>query len=148
MITTFYAFYDGECGLCAACRRWLDDQPQLVPVRFLPYQSEEALQLCPGLASLRPEREIVVMADTGEIYQGDAAWITLLWATAHWRSLAVDLSQPGLRGIAQKVVKAVSENRLTLSRWLGMTPDERGTSGTAGGALPTAVLRTTDHAPS
>lgn len=128
MISTLYAFYDGECGLCAACRRWVSQQPQLVPVCFLPYQSEDAQRLCPSLPELNPELEIVVMADTGEVYQGDAAWITLLWATASWRSAAVDLSSPGLRGMARRVVEAVSENRLTLSRWLGMRAAERCTA--------------------
>jgi len=123
-MTALYAFYDGECGLCAACRRWLSNQPQLVPIRFLPYQSDEARRLCPGLAGLRPEREIVVMADTGEIYQGDGAWITLLWATANWRSIAVDLSASEMRGIARKVIEAISENRLTLSKWLGLKRGE------------------------
>ena len=124
MITTLYAFYDGECGLCAACRRWLSKQPQLVPVCFLPYQSEEAIRL-PGLMQLHPWREIVVMANTGEIYQGDGAWITLLWATANWRTVAVDLSSSSLRGMTRKVIEAISENRLTLSKWLGLKKEER-----------------------
>jgi predicted DCC family thiol-disulfide oxidoreductase YuxK len=121
-VRTLYAFHDGECGLCLACRRWLENQALLVPVRFLPYQSLEARQLCPGLAELHPEREIVVMADTGEIYQGDGAWISLLWATVNWRSAAVDLSSSGLRGMARKVIEAISDNRLTLSKWLGLRP--------------------------
>ena len=124
-ITTLYAFYDGECGLCAACRRWLANQPQLVPLCFLPYQSEEARRLCPGLADLHPEREIVVMSDTGEIYQGDGAWITLLWATASWRTAAVDISASAIRGLARRVIMAVSENRLTLSKWLRLKKAER-----------------------
>ena len=124
-ITTLYAFYDGECGLCAACRNWLSNQPQLVPVCFLPYQGEDARNLCPGLAELHPEREIVVMSDTGEIYQGDGAWITLLWATAPWRTAAVDISASAVRGLARRVIEAVSENRLTLSKWLRLRKDER-----------------------
>ena len=124
-ITTLYAFYDGECGLCAACRRWLTSQPQLVPVEFLPYQSEAARRLCPGLSRHHPEREIVVMSDTGEIYQGDGAWITLLWATANWRTAAVDISASAVRGLARRVVEAVSENRLTLSKWLRLRTEER-----------------------
>ena len=124
-ITTLYAFYDGECGLCAACRNWLSNQPQLVPVCFLPYQSEDARSLCPGLNDLHPGREIVVMSDTGEIYQGDGAWITLLWATANWRTAAVDISASAIRGLARKVIGAVSENRLTLSKWLRLRKDER-----------------------
>ena len=119
-MTLLHAFYDGECGLCAAARRWLSTQPLLVPIRFTPYQSDEARRICPVLPDLHPEREIVVMADTGEIYQGDAAWITLLWATAEWRSVAVDLAAPALRGMARRVVESVSANRLTLSRWLGL----------------------------
>lgn len=124
-ITTLYAFYDGECGLCAACRRWLSNQPQLIPVCFLPYQSEDARNLCPGLTALHPEREIVVMSDTGEIYQGDGAWITLLWATASWRTAAVDISASAIRGLARRIIEAVSENRLTLSKWLRLRKDQR-----------------------
>lgn len=119
-MTLLYAFYDGECGLCATARNWLRNQPQLVPICLLPYQSEEARRLCPQLPSFHPDREIVVISDTGEVYQGDCAWITLLWATVHWRSIAVDLSTPALRGMAKKVIEAISENRLTLSKWLGM----------------------------
>jgi len=126
-MTALYAFYDGECGLCSAGRNWLSNQPQLVPVHFLPYQSEEARRLCPELPELHPEREIVVLSDTGEIYQGDGAWITLLWATLHWRSIAIDLSKPGLRGLARKVIEAISENRFTLSKWLGMKKEAHGT---------------------
>lgn len=124
-ITALYAFYDGECGLCAACRRWLTKQPLLVPVYFLPYQSEEARRLCPDLANMHPEREIVVMSDTGEIYQADGAWITLLWATANWRTAAVDISASAIRGLARRVIEAVSENRLTLSKWLRLKKEER-----------------------
>ncbi len=125
VITTLYAFYDGECGLCATCRNWLSHQPQLIPVCFLPFQSEDARRLCPGLAALHPEREIVVMSNTGEIYQGDSAWITLLWATANWRTAAVDISASAIRGLARRVVGAVSENRLTLSRWLRLKKEDR-----------------------
>jgi len=121
-MTALYAFYDGDCGLCAWCRDWLGRQAQLLPIVFLPYQSDEALRLCPRLRELHPEREVVVMADTGEIYQGDAAWITLLWATARWRSLAVDLSRSALRGLARRVIHAISENRLSLSRLLRRHP--------------------------
>jgi predicted DCC family thiol-disulfide oxidoreductase YuxK len=122
-MTTLYAFYDGDCGLCAWCREWLSGQAQLVPVVFVAFQSEEAWRLCPNLAELNPARELVVMADTGEIYQGDGAWITLLWATARWRGLAVDLSGRSLRGLARRAIHAISENRLSLSRLLKMSPD-------------------------
>ena len=120
MIENLYAFYDGECGLCTAARRWFNGQTQLVPVLFLPYQSERARRLCPRLPDLHPDREIVVLADNGEVYQGDSAWITLLWATASWRSLSVDLSSPGMRRMIRPVIEAISDNRLTLSRWLGL----------------------------
>jgi hypothetical protein len=40
--------------------------------------------------------------------------------------MAIDLSKPGLRGLARKVIEAISENRMTLSKWLGMKRDARG----------------------
>jgi hypothetical protein len=39
--------------------------------------------------------------------------------------MAIDLSKPGLRGLARKVIEAISENRMTLSKWLGMKKEAR-----------------------
>ena len=95
-------------------------QPQWVPIVFLPYQSAEALRICPRLSDFNPDKEIVVMSDAGQIYQGDGAWITLLWATASYRAWALRMASPALRGLARSIVQAISENRLTLSQLLTM----------------------------
>ncbi len=113
-----FAFYDGACGLCGACRSWLGAQPQWVEIAFLPYQSEEARLLCPVLDALKPDEKIVVMADTGELYQGESAWLILLWATKAHRQLSATLASPGLRHLAGYFVEAISTNRLSISRLL------------------------------
>ena len=115
-------FYDGGCGLCAACRAWLSAQPQWEPLRFVAYQSAEARQLCPRLEEFDPAREIVVMADGGQIYTGGAAWVMCLWALPAYREWAIRLAHPRLLPLAKKFCHLVSENRLRLSQLLRLRP--------------------------
>lgn len=128
-IRYLYAFYDGTCGLCGRCRTLLMDEPQLVPIFFLPYQSAEVQAQFPGLAKLNPDREIVVIEDTNEVYQGEAGWIALLWATEAWRGLSLTLSSPMFRGLAGRAVSLISENRQGISKWIGLRPGGTGKVG-------------------
>ena len=49
-------FFDQECNLCRACRRWLQAQDKYFPVEFLAYQSRRARELCPQLSELNPDK--------------------------------------------------------------------------------------------
>ncbi|MEM0897987.1 MAG: DUF393 domain-containing protein [Verrucomicrobiota bacterium] len=119
-ITLLRVFYDAECGLCRACRDWMKDQAKFVEVLFTPYQSGNAERLCPGLHTLHPDRQIIVLADSGEIYQGGAAWVMCLWALRDYRELASRLATPAFLPLAKKACALVSRNRLRLSGWLGL----------------------------
>lgn len=123
-IGRLHVFYDGECGLCSHCRDWLRGQPAWVPLVFTAFQTPEAERLCPGLADFHPEREIVVMADNGDVYQGADAWIMCLWALRDYRALSFRLAGPTLKPLARKAVLLVSNHRLRLSRLLGQRGDE------------------------
>lgn len=118
-IRQLHVFYDARCALCQACRQWLDRQPKYVPLQFVAYQSEEAERLCPGLERFRPDKEIVVMADNGNIYQGGAAWVMCFWALREYRALSQRLATPVLFPLARKICHLVSRNRLRLSRFFG-----------------------------
>ena len=109
-------FFDQDCSLCRACRRWLQAQDKFFPIEFMPYQSERAHEVCPQLDTLNPDQEIVVMADNGRIYQGGSAWIMCLYALRRYRELSFKLAHPMLLPLAKKMCHIVSERRLSLSR--------------------------------
>ena len=110
-------FYDQDCNMCRACRRWLMAQDKYLPVEFMAYQSRRAREICPGLADLNPDKEIVVMADNGQIYQGGSAWIMCLYALRKYRELSFKLAHPMLLPLAKKMCHVISNKRLLLSKF-------------------------------
>jgi predicted DCC family thiol-disulfide oxidoreductase YuxK len=115
--------YDDQCGMCSHLRRWLEKQPTFIPLRLVPLHSPAVAAHFPGIDRFEPGEKLVVVADNGRVWRGDGAWITLLWALPSGREIALKLSSPALRPLARKVVTAVSNNRLKLSRWLRLNPD-------------------------
>lgn len=113
-----YILYDSQCEFCRRCRIWLGRQPSYVPLVFLPFQSPEAECRFPGLKELQPEKEIVVISDEGDVWQGGAAWVTCLWALCEYREWSQRLAHPALLPLARRVCEVVSSNRHALSKWL------------------------------
>lgn len=122
-MNTLTIFYDARCGLCSRFRAWLIAQPLRVAVEFLAYDSDEAARRFPRLRELGADREVVVMADDGRWWQGSAAWVTCLWVTRDHHVWAHRLSSPALLPFVRKAVHLISENRLGLSRLLGVSCD-------------------------
>lgn len=116
-------FFDARCGLCGRFSRWLMNQPARVSIRFLPYDSAEALRLFPRMFEVRADRDIVVLADDGRWWQGTGAWLTCLWATREYRDWSFRLSAPALRPFVARAVHLLSENRLRLSVLLRLHTD-------------------------
>ena len=73
-------FYDARCGLCCAVRDWIGRQRQLIPVECRPKSPDMD--------------ELVVVADTGEVWSGDTAWLMVLWALADYRDWSYRLADP------------------------------------------------------
>jgi predicted DCC family thiol-disulfide oxidoreductase YuxK len=103
--------YDAGCPICRAARRWLAARAQLVPLEFIAAGSQAARSRFPGLDHGATLREITVVADTGEVYVGDAAWLACLWALASHRDLSYRLSQPHLLPVARQIVDAAAAVR-------------------------------------
>jgi predicted DCC family thiol-disulfide oxidoreductase YuxK len=108
-VTKLTVLYDARCGLCCAVRDWLSRQHQLVPLEFRP--KPDAVD------------EMVVEADSGEIWEGDSAWIVILWALANYRAAAYRLASPALLPLARGVFARVSGYRGAISCQLGLTPE-------------------------
>jgi hypothetical protein len=115
-MTKLTVFYDARCGLCCAVRDWLGRQPTLVPLDCRPKPE--------GTDDLR------VVADSGEVWSGDSAWLMVLWALADYRSWAYRLSSPALLPTARKVFARLSAYRGPISCNLGL---ERHPAGGADG---------------
>jgi predicted DCC family thiol-disulfide oxidoreductase YuxK len=96
--------YDADCGICRTARAWLSGRAQLVPLEFVPAGSAEAVERYPGIDHNRTLGEITVIADNGDVYEGDAAWLVCLWALDTYRSIANRLATPALRPLARGVV--------------------------------------------
>jgi predicted DCC family thiol-disulfide oxidoreductase YuxK len=116
-------FYDPNCGVCSSFRDWMGREPAFVAIEFLPYDSRQAAELCPGLLERGADKKIIVMADDGRLWQGAEGWVLCLWALRRWRGWSKRLAKPLLLPIAEKVCGLISSNRLALSRLLHLKGD-------------------------
>jgi predicted DCC family thiol-disulfide oxidoreductase YuxK len=116
-------FYDQKCGVCCQVKAWMQHQPAYVPLRFLAFDDPAALEVLPELPSLDPAGQIVVAADTGEVYRGADAWITCLWTLRNWRGWAKRCSRPEWKPLTHRLCSLISGNRLKLSELLRLTPE-------------------------
>jgi predicted DCC family thiol-disulfide oxidoreductase YuxK len=122
-VRSLTVLYDARCGLCSNARRWLEGQPQIVPLELLPADSEEARRRYPTLAETEPE-ELVVVSDEGDLYRGSPAWIVCLWALQDYREWSFRFARPALLPLARGIVEWISTRRHRLSRALGMMSDQ------------------------
>jgi predicted DCC family thiol-disulfide oxidoreductase YuxK len=112
MVTSrLVVLYDGHCPICRRAGSWLGRQPQLVPIELVEAGSPAARRRFPDLDHRATLRDITVVADTGAVYTGDAAWLVCLWALDSYRALSFRLAQRGLRGAARQVVALASDVR-------------------------------------
>ena len=118
---TLYVLYDAKCELCRRVRVWLQGQPTFVPLAFVPLQSPELEERFPGITALEPARQILVVADSGEVWRGADAWIMCLWALREFREWSQRLASPLLRPFAMRVCDMVSRNRYRFSQWFQRT---------------------------
>ena len=113
-----FVLYDGECMLCRRLRGWLAQKPVYMPFTFIPLQSPDVSKRFPSIEEFHPDEQLVVISDEGDLWRGESAWITVLWALREYREWSLRLAHPGLRPLARKACALISEKRHGLSRWL------------------------------
>ena len=118
-LSALYVVYDAGCGFCSGVRDWVARHGAFVPMRFLASDSPEVRARFPQL----PAGELAVVADTGEVWLGNHAWIVCLWALRDYRDWALRLSRPPLSLMAREAFAAVSRNKCGLSSLLGLKSD-------------------------
>ncbi len=113
-IASITIVYDAGCGLCTRTKDWIGQQPPLVGIHFVASGSSDAQRRFPQL----PAGELAVVANTGEVWLGNRAWIVCLWALRGYRDLAFRLTSPLLLLMAREAFAVLSKNRSALSRML------------------------------
>ena len=113
-VTSITIVYDAACGLCTRAKDWIAQQVPLVGLQFVPSGSSEAWRRFPQL----PAGELAAVANTGEVWLGNHAWIVCLWALRDYRDLALRLTSPLLVLMAREAFAVVSRNRYGLSGML------------------------------
>jgi predicted DCC family thiol-disulfide oxidoreductase YuxK len=107
----FTVLYDEGCPVCRAAHRWLAARDQLVPLEFVPAGSPQARRRFPGLDPAATLRDLTVVADSGEVYVHDGAWLACLWALTDYRGMADRLSGPHLLPAARRFIAAAAAVR-------------------------------------
>jgi predicted DCC family thiol-disulfide oxidoreductase YuxK len=115
-VISLTVLYDATCGLCTLAEDWLRKQSPLIRLKFLAAGSTEARRAFPQI----PPGELAVVANTGEVWLGNSAWIVCLWATRGYRDLAFRLTSPLLLRLAREAFFVVSKNRHALSTRLAL----------------------------
>lgn len=110
-VSSITILYDAGCGLCTCAKQWITEQDPLIGIRLLASGSSEAHARFPGL----PAGELAVVANTGEVWLGNHAWIVCLWALRRYRDFAFRLSSPLLLLMAREAFAVISKNRSGLS---------------------------------
>ena len=110
-MTRLVVHYDARCGLCCALCQWIAHQPQLVAIE------------CAPAADRSPDLEVV--ADTGEVWSGDDAWLMVLWALSEYRHWSYRLASAALKPTARAMFATLSKHRGALSCALDLTPEAR-----------------------
>ena len=120
-MTSLFVVYDSRCGICTELKAWLSRQSAYIALHFVAMASEEARARFP---MLRLSEELVVVADTGEAWMGDRAWIICLWALREYRDWAQRLSTPAMMPLARQAFLVLSSHRFALSRLLGLRSEQ------------------------
>ena len=115
-VTSITILYDAGCGLCTRAKEWIAQQSPFVGIHFMVSGSPEAHAKFRGL----PAGELAVVANTGEVWLGNHAWIVCLWALRSYRDLAFRLTSPLFLLMAREAFAVLSKNRAALSGMLGL----------------------------
>lgn len=118
-----YVLYDGACGVCCRAVARLAWEPSYIELRFAPAGSMVAQERFAQALAGETGRQVVVVADTGEVYRGASAWIMVLYALKRWRPLAMRLAAPGWRPWVERAIDFIGRNRYVMSAALACGRD-------------------------
>ncbi len=107
--------WDGACGFCRRCVRWLEAQPRGRTYEAVPYQQAPRPPMTDALAEACSKAVHVVLPG-GEVLRGGRA---VLWVLNDlgWPGMSL-LSRWPFLPVVEVAYGVVARNRLLFSRWL------------------------------
>jgi predicted DCC family thiol-disulfide oxidoreductase YuxK len=112
--------YDGQCRLCVTAKEGLERWGKDQPVRWLPYESDEAARrLGEDYRPGRPDVAFLVERD-GSIRKGVEAFLPLLPGLPGGRILYAILRRPFMKPFAYLAYRLIARYRY---RWFGAVPN-------------------------
>jgi predicted DCC family thiol-disulfide oxidoreductase YuxK len=114
--------YDSDCGFCARCRAWLQQNEGQVALEFIARDSPEVARRFPDLEPNIAD-ELLVIDDHGGVYRGPDAFIMCLYALEAYRGWALRLAAPGIKHLARSGFELVSSQRHRINDWLSLKSD-------------------------
>ena len=121
---TLYVLYDMDCGFCCATRRWLQRQATYLPLVCIGRQTTTAARYFAGAIRPGEPDEMVVVADSGEVFRGTSSYLICLWALKAYRGWSFRLAKGPLRPMVRHLFHAVARRRADISRWMGLSNDQ------------------------
>ena len=111
--------YDGTCRMCVAIKTHLENQELQQPLRFVPYQTEEAAQFLGTKYQQGIPKAAYRVDQDGTISQGLDAFVPYL-INIRWGKVLLFLWRiPVLRPLAYGVYAIIAKYRY---RWFGAVP--------------------------
>lgn len=106
--------YDADCAFCQRCVYWIKKQRQYVPIEFIPLDSPRApaLPIAEGRAA---KGQLTAIDDEGGVYQGNHAYLIVLWALREYREWSLRMAGPALWPFARRALEWLTHNRGNLS---------------------------------
>lgn len=114
-ITCLTVLYDGDCGFCARCMIWLQEQQQRIPLEFIALRSDVVSSRYPALVKQGDTDELIVISNCGEVYRKDKAFIMCLFALEDYVEWAFHFSKPAYRPFVRHGYQYLSHFRFSLS---------------------------------
>ncbi len=103
--------YDAECSLCVSSKRWIERWDISHHIRFVPFQSEEAKQLVPDIASLGCLDAMRLVDQRGVILSGVSAFRGMLSFLPMGGLVALFFRLPGTLLLANTFYQIIAKNR-------------------------------------
>jgi len=108
--------FDPSRALCQRSRAWMLREEAYVELQFIPCSGAEARARFGDIPWLGDE--LIVVADTGDVWVGPAAFLVCLWALVRWRAWSYRLSGPAFAPLAERFFRALSSKRKGLAALL------------------------------
>ncbi len=107
--------YDGECGLCAGCLKWLYRLDWLHVFDARPYQDRTLYRQFPQLSYAACEKAMYVVLPDGRFFAGPEAFKEIFLRMPLMAGVGLLMSVPGVTYLLQPAYRWIADNRYRIS---------------------------------